>query len=290
MMCAECDFGKDSVFLDVGAGLGKPSFHTAVTPGVRLSFGVELIGTRWWQSLCLLNHCLDAPRLSQYAKKVFFAHANVMDTESFDPVTHVYSFNTGFPPVAMKAVAKAFHGSTTTTHFICFDKIERLKTYGFEVELVGFVLTKMAGSGEQHRCYVYKRTDRPLREVTNIQPKLPEAPVNTPVERRTRSARLLAKKQEAAAAIPTKAVNGPANTVKLAALRKATKENNETQWSLVAPPKEVEYAPCVPHSTNYLKGMAEFRKSRGAYQQWLHDQIGLHRSFRKSRSTSSMTR
>lgn len=286
-MCSDCDFGRDSVFLDVGAGLGKPSFHTAISPGVKLSLGVELIGTRWWQSMCLLNHCLDAPRLCPYAKKVFFAHANVMDTASFDPVTHVYSFNTGFPPAAMKAVAEAFHASTTTSHFICFDKTEKLKSYGFEVDLVGFVPTKMAGSGEQHRCYVYKRTDKPLREVTNTQPNATATVSNTPVERRTRSARLLAKKQENKS-------NDKPSPKKVAAkqqvmLRKAI-TNKSLEWSLVAPPTEVEYAPCVPHHDNYAKGMVAFRKGTAAYQKWLHDQIGLYRSFRKSRSTSNMTR
>ena len=45
------DFGPDSVFIDVGSGLGKPTMHAAVDPGCRLSLGVEMQGVRWWNSM-----------------------------------------------------------------------------------------------------------------------------------------------------------------------------------------------------------------------------------------------
>ncbi len=38
----KCGLDKDSRFLDVGAGLGKPNMHVAQDVGVRLSIGVEL--------------------------------------------------------------------------------------------------------------------------------------------------------------------------------------------------------------------------------------------------------
>ena len=38
----EFDFGPNSTFIDIGAGLGKPNLHVAVDPGVSLSYGVEL--------------------------------------------------------------------------------------------------------------------------------------------------------------------------------------------------------------------------------------------------------
>lgn len=41
-MKQECGFTADSRFIDVGSGLGKPNFHAAQDPGVRLSIGVEL--------------------------------------------------------------------------------------------------------------------------------------------------------------------------------------------------------------------------------------------------------
>ena len=41
-MALECNFDSNSRFIDVGSGLGKPNFHVAQDPAVRLSIGVEL--------------------------------------------------------------------------------------------------------------------------------------------------------------------------------------------------------------------------------------------------------
>lgn len=46
-LVAECEFKSSSRFLDIGSGLGKPNFHVAQDPGVRLSIGVELEEIRW---------------------------------------------------------------------------------------------------------------------------------------------------------------------------------------------------------------------------------------------------
>lgn len=44
---SKCDMNSDSRFIDVGAGLGKPNFHVAQDPAVRISIGVELEKIRW---------------------------------------------------------------------------------------------------------------------------------------------------------------------------------------------------------------------------------------------------
>lgn len=46
-MVAECRFDSSSRFIDIGSGLGKPNFHVAQDPGVRISIGVELEEIRW---------------------------------------------------------------------------------------------------------------------------------------------------------------------------------------------------------------------------------------------------
>lgn len=43
----KCELTSNSRFIDVGAGLGKPNFHAAQYPGVRVSLGVELEEIRW---------------------------------------------------------------------------------------------------------------------------------------------------------------------------------------------------------------------------------------------------
>lgn len=47
-------FDKNSSFIDVGAGLGKPNFHVAQDPGVEISYGLELEVVRW--ELSIANH------------------------------------------------------------------------------------------------------------------------------------------------------------------------------------------------------------------------------------------
>ena len=42
-----CRFGAISRFIDIGSGRGKPNFHVAQDPGVRLSIGIELEEIRW---------------------------------------------------------------------------------------------------------------------------------------------------------------------------------------------------------------------------------------------------
>lgn len=51
IMVEKCNLTKYSRMIDVGAGLGKPSFHAAQDPAVRLSLGMELEDIRWIVSL-----------------------------------------------------------------------------------------------------------------------------------------------------------------------------------------------------------------------------------------------
>ncbi|GBG24769.1 Histone-lysine N-methyltransferase, H3 lysine-79 specific [Hondaea fermentalgiana] len=366
VLVAQCGLNTESVFLDIGAGLGKPNFHVAISPGVKQSLGVELIGGRWWQSVYLLDQCLSERTLRPYASKVFFAHANVTDMKEFEPTTHVYSFNRGFPPEAMEAVARAFHASSTAEFFICFDKPKVLEGYGFRIELVDFVPTKMAGSGEQHRCYVYRRTDRRhlrgkqetstsastaadssaaatssspashlqalanapalVNKGTKPRGKAPRSPAlfalaRTPI--RTRAYNKLKKtprrassessgssssggsvsassdedEEEAGAGLTAKALNfdnvdddqgsEDVNTLGNKVESKMTLNAARSDvFTLVPPPKDIDYAPHVPHSDSYMQGLELMSSSVLLYQSWVRDQIGLHRSDRASRSSS----
>ncbi len=52
IMVEKCNLTKSSRLIDVGAGLGKPNFHAAQDPAVRLSLGMELEDIRWNVSAC----------------------------------------------------------------------------------------------------------------------------------------------------------------------------------------------------------------------------------------------
>lgn len=47
IMVEKCNLSSASRMIDVGAGLGKPNFHAAQDPAVRLSLGMELEDIRW---------------------------------------------------------------------------------------------------------------------------------------------------------------------------------------------------------------------------------------------------
>jgi hypothetical protein len=47
IMVEKCNMSSTSRMIDVGAGLGKPNFHAAQDPAVRLSLGAELEDIRW---------------------------------------------------------------------------------------------------------------------------------------------------------------------------------------------------------------------------------------------------
>lgn len=54
IMVEKCNLTKASRMIDVGAGLGKPNFHAAQDPAVRLSLGMELEDIRWNVSAAIL--------------------------------------------------------------------------------------------------------------------------------------------------------------------------------------------------------------------------------------------
>lgn len=163
----ESGLNRDSVFIDIGAGLGKPSAHVAFDPGVKLSLGVECEGTR--HNLSLVN----ARRLALWAHKndpswlpnLCFVRQNVMLMTTLGPVTHVFLFDVGMPPNVMVHVAQLFHISNVATHIICFRAPASMKKLRFNVELQGSLSVSMHGSSERHTGYVYRKLGDILPEV-----------------------------------------------------------------------------------------------------------------------------
>jgi hypothetical protein len=151
----ECGFNSESLFVDVGAGLGKPNFHVAVDPGVRLSVGIEVEQLRWLLSLKNLQALNAKGRIPP--KTVCMLHRDVTTLGSFDPFTVVYEFDVGFPPKVLVSIANAFNRSITVKNLVSFkpprDIIDK---YGFSVRLVGGLTTSMAGSSETHKVYFYE--------------------------------------------------------------------------------------------------------------------------------------
>ena len=89
---------------------------------------------------------------------VFLAHADFLDMKTLNPFSHVYMFDKGFPPQLMEHIAQVFHSSEASRYIMCFKKPKHMLSYGFDVELVGKMTTKMCGSGEGNTCFFYKKS------------------------------------------------------------------------------------------------------------------------------------
>lgn len=97
LLVSKGELTKDSVFIDVGAGLGKPNLHVALDPAVKYSVGIEMEHVRWHLSIHNLAHVLayGGP------KNTIFMHGDAYQAKSFDPFTHVYMFDIGKPNVSI---------------------------------------------------------------------------------------------------------------------------------------------------------------------------------------------
>lgn len=174
MLVNQCDLDNNSIFLDIGSGLGKPNLHTSVYPGVKYSFGVEISGARWWQSLVVLKSFLE----NGVGSNVFMAHADILSIDTFDPITHIYSFNTGFPFTTMQHIAKCFNESSSAKWISCYDNPSTMSEYGFDVSFIQKIPMKLNGSGNQHMCYTYKNNTSTLNSCTNKLWTLPPIPTD----------------------------------------------------------------------------------------------------------------
>mmetsp|Transcript_25622 Transcript_25622/g.37867 ORF Transcript_25622/g.37867 Transcript_25622/m.37867 type:complete len:364 (+) Transcript_25622:129-1220(+) len=151
---------KNSKFIDVGSGIGKPNLHVNEDPGVDFSYGIEMERSRWLLGLCalkaVLSKALDKKDLGQ---RCIFEHGNIKQASTFDPFTHVYMFSIGFPPTLWDHLAEMFNNSHSE-YLICFHPPRIIiEKYEFEVDLIVQTPTSMHGSSEGHTGYIYKRRD-----------------------------------------------------------------------------------------------------------------------------------
>lgn len=125
LMKVHTGFDSSSRFIDIGSGLGKPNLHVAQDPGVEFSLGIEVKKLRWMLSLHNLHSVLKY-RIEQAHStglhttdllgfNCFFSYGDITDAKIFDPFTHVYMNDIGFPPTLMKKISHIFHGVVQLT-------------------------------------------------------------------------------------------------------------------------------------------------------------------------------
>mmetsp|Transcript_20940 Transcript_20940/g.43856 ORF Transcript_20940/g.43856 Transcript_20940/m.43856 type:complete len:356 (+) Transcript_20940:274-1341(+) len=165
LMVEHTNLGKDSRFIDVGCGLGKPNIHVAQDPGVNFSYGIELEYVRWMLGIANLHQVLKTAQKqsegdeAKLAHQVYFAHGDITEAKYFDPFTHVYMFDIGFPPRLFETLATMFNRSQSE-YLICYHGPKLMvDRYGFNVELLVQKPLSMHGSSEVHTGYIYRRTE-----------------------------------------------------------------------------------------------------------------------------------
>lgn len=175
LMIEYTDLSKESRFIDVGCGLGKPNLHVAQYPGVEFSYGIEMEHVRWMLGMANLDQVLKAAQKDiVYGKKTkkdddddstiehrcFFAHGDITEANFFDPFTHVYMFDIGFPPRLFHQLAEMFN-SSQSEYLICYHGPKlMIERYEFNVDLLVQTPTSMHGSAEGHQGYIYRRTKK----------------------------------------------------------------------------------------------------------------------------------
>jgi hypothetical protein len=106
LMKEHTGFCRESRFIDVGSGLGKPNLHCAQDPAVEFSYGIEMVRSRWMLGMAHLRAMVNAAHAQsqsgqdllpeeQIGHRCFFAYGNIKQAETFDPFTHVYMFSIG---------------------------------------------------------------------------------------------------------------------------------------------------------------------------------------------------
>ena len=150
LMCTKGELDSSSVFIDVGAGLGKPNLHVAIDPAVRYSVGVEMEHVRWHLSMHNLKHYLEVPVAEPEIEKpsnVVFMHGDIIKARSFDPFTHIYMFDIGFPPNLFLHIAECLRKSSTAKYVLCYHRPQLMLTkYGFDMEFIEKQATSMHGT------------------------------------------------------------------------------------------------------------------------------------------------
>mmetsp|Transcript_22685 Transcript_22685/g.27824 ORF Transcript_22685/g.27824 Transcript_22685/m.27824 type:complete len:365 (-) Transcript_22685:29-1123(-) len=172
LMKFHTNFGPKSRFIDVGSGLGKPNLHVTQDPGVEFSYGIEMEHVRWVLGMSNLNkvleHAKKQPR-GEIGHRCIFEHGDVTDAKYFDPFTHVYMFDIGFPPRLFKQLGQMYNRSDSE-YLICYHGPRLIiDRYGFNVELIVQTSTSMHGSSECHMGYIYRRDRSKSRSSNNVK-------------------------------------------------------------------------------------------------------------------------
>lgn len=175
-------FDETAVLLDIGSGRGVPNIVASYQNLPFSSVGVELDEKAYYLSLSNLLYVLENDLNIKNAnilkenvsinehpdslkkKTIFpknrigFFKADATSLDTFEPVTHVYSFDAAMPIWMVKKFVDLFNISKTTYCYVSYRK-DLVETLGLDGKKTHGISTQMMGSGEGRMCWLYLKDD-----------------------------------------------------------------------------------------------------------------------------------
>ncbi|KAK6588099.1 hypothetical protein RS030_7978 [Cryptosporidium xiaoi] len=177
-------YGLDehSILFDIGSGRGAPNIVASFQNQIFSSIGIELDKNPYYLSLSNVMHTLEncensiktenskvnlknntketgnEPDLIYPKNRIGFIRGDATTLNSFEPVTHIYSFDAAMPVWMVKRFVDLFNKSRTTYCYLSYrkDLIEVLDLDGIRVHGIS---TQMMGSGEGRMCWLYLKNN-----------------------------------------------------------------------------------------------------------------------------------
>ena len=151
LFCWQGKMNSSSVFLDLGSGLGKPSYLAAMV-GVAESYGVEISGS-------LVKYARESLEVvgqkdvkiiqADICKWIYTTKAKMLN------LTHVYAFSTAYNKKTRAAIFAYLRGRVG----VFFATFMRPRTVSQELDVTvfGFVeQPQLKASTSKYNCYLYK--------------------------------------------------------------------------------------------------------------------------------------
>lgn len=184
-------YGMDntSILLDIGSGRGVPNIVASFQNSLFSSIGIELDEKAFFLSLSNHLHILESRKNSYENSNIensnissdftdskvnknnsigfFKGDATILET--FEPVTHIYSFDAAMPIWMIKRFVDLFNVSRTTYCYVSFRK-DLVETLDIKAKRIHGISTQMMGSGEGRMCWLYLKNDwKEIKEFAWIQ-------------------------------------------------------------------------------------------------------------------------
>ncbi|GBF93779.1 hypothetical protein Rsub_06111 [Raphidocelis subcapitata] len=164
-LAASCGLGRDSVLVDIGAGIGRPLLHAMLHPRVAASWGVEIDPVKCSKGRAYIElvsrDMAGAGLMGDGAAPPSMVCVPVEQLSTLEPATHVYACWEGMPRTAKVALGGLFVAAATIQSVAVVQRAFRrsplleMREMGFgDLRLLTTFPVHLAGSQRQLNAYI----------------------------------------------------------------------------------------------------------------------------------------